>query len=104
MTPDPLLASTVRSRSPRRIAWWRAPEAGSSVEAMNDQGMAAVPEAGQDGSLIRALGTWGLTAAIVNVTIGAGIFRLPASVAATLGAAATAAYLLCAVAMGLIVL
>jgi amino acid transporter len=57
-----------------------------------------------DGALVRALGTWGLAAAIVNVTIGAGIFRLPASVAGTLGAAAPAAYLLCALAMGLIVL
>src|SRR5437588_9339898 len=33
-------------------------------------------------------GLWGLAAAIVNVTIGAGIFRLPAGVAGTLGAAA----------------
>jgi amino acid transporter len=57
-----------------------------------------------DGSLIRALGVWGLAAAIVNVTIGAGIFRLPAGVAGTLGAAAPLAYLVCAVAMGLIVL
>jgi APA family basic amino acid/polyamine antiporter len=61
-------------------------------------------ELGQDGSLIRAVGMWGLTAAIINVTIGAGIFRLPASVAASLGGAAPAAYLLCALAMGLIVL
>jgi amino acid transporter len=57
-----------------------------------------------DGSLIRALGVWGLAAAIVNVTIGAGIFRLPAGVAGALGAAAPLAYLVCAVAMGLIVL
>jgi len=104
MTPDPLVASTVMSRSARWITRWRAPEAGSSVEAMNDQAREPGAEAGQDASLIRALGTWGLTAAIVNVTIGAGIFRLPASVAATLGAAAPAAYVLCAIAMGLIVL
>ena len=71
---------------------------------MNDQRTEATREVGQDGSLIRALSTWGLAAAIVNVTIGAGIFRLPASVAASLGAAAPAAYLLCALAMGLIVL
>src|SRR2546423_1161692 len=57
-----------------------------------------------DSSLIRGVGTWGLAAAIVNGTIGAGIFRLPASVAASLGAAAPAAYLICAIAMGLIVL
>lgn len=57
-----------------------------------------------DGSLVRVVGSWGLAAAIINVTIGAGIFRLPASVAGTLGAAAPAAYLVCALAMGLIVL
>ena len=44
-----------------------------------------------------------LAAAIVNITIGGGIFRLPGNVAASLGAAAPIAYLVCAVAMGLIV-
>lgn len=57
-----------------------------------------------EGSLVRVVGSWGLAAAIINVTIGAGIFRLPASVAGTLGAAAPVAYLVCALAMGLIVL
>lgn len=55
-------------------------------------------------SLVRALGTWGLAASIVNVTVGGGIFRLPASVATALGAAAPIAYVVCAIAMGLIVL
>jgi amino acid transporter len=54
--------------------------------------------------LLRAIGTLGLAAGIVNVTVGGGIFRLPASVAGSLGAAAPIAYLVCAVAMGLIVL
>jgi APA family basic amino acid/polyamine antiporter len=54
--------------------------------------------------LVRVMGTFGLAAAIVNMTIGGGIFRLPSSVAAQLGAAAPIAYLVCAVAMGLIVL
>ncbi len=40
---------------------------------------------------------------IINITIGGGIFRLPANVAGSLGAAAPIAYLVCAVAMGLIV-
>jgi amino acid transporter len=57
-----------------------------------------------DASLVRAVGTWGLAAAIVNITVGGGIFRLPASVAGTIGSAAPLAYLVCAVAMGLIVL
>ncbi len=54
--------------------------------------------------LLRAIGTFGLAAAIVNITVGGGIFRLPANVAGSLGAAAPLAYLVCAVAMGLIVL
>src|SRR5207244_3835243 len=57
-----------------------------------------------DSALIRALGVWGLAAAIVNITVGGGIFRLPASVAGSLGAAAPVAYVVCAVAMALIVL
>ena len=54
-------------------------------------------------SLTRAIGTFGLAAGIINITIGGGIFRLPANVAGSLGAAAPIAYLVCAVAMGLIV-
>lgn len=54
--------------------------------------------------LVRALGVWGLAASIVNVTIGGGIFRLPASAAGSLGTGAPVAYLVCAVVMGLIVL
>jgi basic amino acid/polyamine antiporter, APA family len=53
---------------------------------------------------VRVIGTLGLAAGIVNITIGGGIFRLPANVASALGAAAPLAYLVCAVAMGLIVL
>lgn len=55
-------------------------------------------------SLVRAIGTFGLAAAIINITIGGGIFRLPANVAGSLGAAAPLAYVICAIAMGLIVL
>ena len=55
-------------------------------------------------SLLRVIGTFGLAASIVNLTVGGGIFRLPASVAGSLGAAAPLAYVVCAVAMGLIVL
>ncbi|HLE57733.1 MAG TPA: APC family permease [Rhodothermia bacterium] len=54
--------------------------------------------------LIRAVGFRGLTAGIINYTIGAGIFVLPALVAAKVGAAAPVVYLICAVAMGLIAL
>lgn len=54
--------------------------------------------------LLRAIGTVGLAAFIVNVIIGAGIFRLPSMVAQALGAAAPLAYVVCAVAMAVIVL
>jgi amino acid transporter len=60
--------------------------------------------ASAESALVRAIGVWGLAAGIVNVTVGGGIFRLPADVAAILGPAAPLAYLVCAVAMGLIVL
>src|SRR6478672_6675480 len=60
------------------------------------------PEARSE-RLLRAIGTFGLAAAIVNITVGGGIFRLPANVAGSLGAAAFLAYLVCAVSMGLIV-
>ena len=56
-----------------------------------------------DAQLVRALGVPGLTANIVNTTIGAGIFVLPASVAALMGAAAPLAFVLCAIVMGLVV-
>src|SRR5438876_6041010 len=56
-----------------------------------------------EADLIRAIGVPGLTANIVNSTIGAGIFALPAVVAAQLGAASPLAYIICAVAMCLFV-
>jgi len=60
--------------------------------------------ASSESSLLRSIGTFALAASIVNVTIGGGIFRLPADMAATLGPTAPIAYVLCALAMGLIVL
>jgi amino acid transporter len=53
--------------------------------------------------LVRAIGTFGLAAGIINITIGGGIFRLPANVATTMGPSAPIAYIVCAVAMALIV-
>ena len=49
------------------------------------------PEAG----LVRAIGPWALGANAINLTVGAGIFALPAVVAVILGPAAILAYLLC---------
>jgi amino acid transporter len=56
-----------------------------------------------DERLVRAIGLPTLTANIVNLTIGAGIFVLPAVAAGRLGAAAPLAYVVCACLMGLIV-
>jgi APA family basic amino acid/polyamine antiporter len=55
-----------------------------------------------EAKLLRAVGSFGLAAAIVNIMIGGGIYRLPAVVAESLGAGAWIAYLVCAVVMGLI--
>lgn len=57
----------------------------------------------RESGLIRALGVPGLTANIVNTTIGAGIFALPAVVSLRLGAAAAVAFVICAAAMALFV-
>jgi basic amino acid/polyamine antiporter, APA family len=57
-----------------------------------------------DEGLVRAIGVRRLTASIVNVTIGAGIFVLPALVAGGLGRAAPLAYIVCATVMALIVM
>jgi APA family basic amino acid/polyamine antiporter len=56
-----------------------------------------------DERLLRAIGFPTLTANIINLTIGAGIFVLPAVAANGLGTAAPIAYVVCAVLMGLII-
>jgi basic amino acid/polyamine antiporter, APA family len=60
-------------------------------------------QAPSERALVRALGVRSLTASIINTTIGAGIFVLPAVVAAGLGAAAPLAYVVCGTLMALIV-
>jgi amino acid transporter len=57
-----------------------------------------------DAQLVRVIGTRQLTASIINTTIGAGIFVLPATVAAGLGPSAPIAYLACGALMTVIVL
>jgi len=54
-------------------------------------------------NLVRGIGVRQLAASIVNATIGAGIFVLPALVAQGLGAAAPIAYVICAATMALLV-
>src|SRR5205814_5142789 len=61
------------------------------------------PPRDADAQLVRAIGVPGLAANIINTTIGASIFTLPALVAQGLGAAAPIAFIACAVAMILFV-
>ena len=53
-------------------------------------------------ALDRAIGPWTLGANAVNLSLGAGIFALPAAVAAILGPAAILAYLICGFAIALV--
>jgi amino acid transporter len=54
--------------------------------------------------LTRAIGVLGLAAAIFNTTVGGGIFRLPGVVTELMGASAPWVYVICALAIGLVVL
>src|SRR5689334_18811554 len=60
----------------------------------------------KEAGLVRALGVWGLTASVINITIGGGVFVAPGSAEVTgrLGVAAPLAYVICAVAMTFVVL
>ena len=101
VAPLVLLAAAVRRQlhpGPPR----RADFADRRVEPLMSGPTVRQPASGGE-PLLRYIGMLGLAAAIVNITIGGGIFRLPSSVAGSLGAAAPIAYVVCAVAMGLIV-
>ncbi|MDE2251750.1 MAG: amino acid permease [Gammaproteobacteria bacterium] len=54
----------------------------------------------RDAGLLRAVGPWGLAASTVCIVIGAGIFVVPARLAASIGAYAPLALLFCALAIG----
>ena len=58
----------------------------------------------RDSVLRRDIGILALAAAVVNGVVGAGIFTLPSAMAQAAGARAPLAYLVCAVAVGLVVL
>ena len=55
-----------------------------------------------ENGLDRAIGAWTRGANAVNLSLGAGIFALPAAVAAILGSAAILAYLICGLAIALV--
>lgn len=58
----------------------------------------------KDEGLKRTIGVWGLSANMVNIIVGAGIFVLPATVAAGLGSASVLAYLFCGILIALVML
>jgi APA family basic amino acid/polyamine antiporter len=59
-----------------------------------------VNEIKRDAGLVRAVGTWGLTASLINIVVGAGIFAVPGALAGAIGSYAPLAFLVCAVAVG----
>src|SRR5437868_45377 len=99
-------AARLRRAAPRSIVSARAlrERAPPPPHPPHPRSMPEIQTKSADTGLVRAVGVWGLAASIVNVTVGGGIFRLPAAAASTLGRAAPLAYLVCALAMGLIVL
>ena len=88
-----------------RRATQRGKLCGATREArLHDIEDETAAETARDRGLLRGVGTWGLTASIVNGVVGAGIFGLPAKMAAAAGAYAPLAYVACAIAMGAIVI
>ncbi|QSX79181.1 APC family permease [Agrilutibacter solisilvae] len=55
---------------------------------MNDSRSAPPAPLHGDAALLRAVGSFALTAAVINVIVGGGIFRMPSALAAQMGAAA----------------
>src|ERR1700761_8184608 len=52
-----------------------------------------------DRGLIRAVGPWALTASIISMIVGAGIFTVPAALAACIGPYGPYAFVVCGVAI-----
>src|SRR5437762_14037510 len=73
------------------------------MRAMADETLSIQRAQQVDHQLVRGIGIPALTANIVSSTIGAGIFVIPATVAAGLGPAAPLAFICCAIAMVLFV-
>jgi len=56
----------------------------------------------KSGGLVRAIGPWALAANAINLTLGAGIFVMPATAAGIMGSSAIFGYLLCGFTMALV--
>jgi basic amino acid/polyamine antiporter, APA family len=57
-------------------------------------------EGHRDVGLIRAVGPWALAASVISMIVGAGIFAVPAALAASVGPLAPVAFLACGLAVG----
>jgi basic amino acid/polyamine antiporter, APA family len=64
----------------------------------------SVQQPNADNSLIRGIGPWALTAFAINVTVGAGIFGLPARIPALVGNYSVVIIVICGFLMALIAL
>ncbi len=73
------------------------------LTASPDAGSAFHPSSARDAGLLRRIGPFALAAAIINGVVGAGIFSLPSAMSQAAGNWAPLAYLLCAIAMGMVV-
>src|SRR5438445_13674915 len=74
-----------------------------TMRHMAEEAISIQQAARVDHQLVRGIGIPALTANIVSSTIGAGIFVIPATVAAGLGPAAPLAFICCAIPMVLFV-
>src|SRR5579859_1457427 len=54
----------------------------------------------RDEGLVRKVGPWGLAASVIGIVVGAGIFTVPASLAAAAGPYAPLAFLVCGLIIG----
>jgi len=62
--------------------------------------VAVVQQNQRDSGLVRALGPWAFAASIVSMIVGAGIFAVPAALAACIGPYAPLTFLACGFAVG----
>ena len=54
----------------------------------------------RDDGLVRKMGPWGLAASVIGIVVGAGIFTVPAGLAAAVGSYAPLAFLVCGLIIG----
>src|SRR5260370_10724212 len=66
--------------------------------------MVSIQPLNADNSLIRGIGPWALTAFAINMTVGAGIFGLPARIQALVGSVGVVVVIMCGLLIALIAL